>query len=88
MTSAAARAVTRIIPARAGFTHDECRRAGRDSDHPRSRGVYCLSQRLLRHLIGSSPLARGLPIILSVPSGFFGIIPARAGFTLMGAFSG
>ena len=30
----------RIIPARAGFTVDGWMAEGRDSDHPRSRGVY------------------------------------------------
>ena len=30
----------RIIPARAGFTQDQCASAGPKPDHPRSRGVY------------------------------------------------
>ena len=74
----------RIIPARAGFTRQACRRSRIRTDHPRSRGVY-------RHIRcrypappGSSPLARGLPFPRC--SLFLGrrIIPARAGFTLVG----
>ena len=37
--------VAGIIPARAGFTRDPGGRAGRGSDHPRSRGVYPASMR-------------------------------------------
>ena len=49
-----------IIPARAGFTG--CRRARRrgPGDHPRSRGVYSVSQVQGLENLGSSPLARGL----------------------------
>ena len=49
-----------IIPARAGFTHDEHRRARLRSDHPRSRGVYLYLSKQLVSCVGSSPLARGL----------------------------
>ena len=70
-----------IIPARAGFTaHPRPpRRPARD--HPRSRGVYVAfySTTLLGR--GSSPLARGLPLVWRLTSGTIGIIPARAGFT-------
>ena len=50
-----------IIPARAGFTSTPS--AGRPTitDHPRSRGVYRLSDGLSCAPWGSSPLARGLP---------------------------
>ena len=50
-----------IIPARAGFTRHAATRSRRSRDHPRSRGVY--SARTVSPLIvvGSSPLARGLP---------------------------
>jgi len=60
---------TRIIPARAGFTSRNCGAPIRSEDHPRSRGVYpggCDRRPLP---LGSSPLARGLPI------------PATAGYT-------
>ena len=49
-----------IIPARAGFTDDEVRRAYRGGDHPRSRGVYSGLANECRCAAGSSPLARGL----------------------------
>ena len=50
----------RIIPARAGFTDADIRRAYRGGDHPRSRGVYTHKEILGPRLQGSSPLARGL----------------------------
>ena len=71
-----------IIPARAGFTTAltipplPCR------DHPRSRGVYQWDEFLLMTSLGSSPLARGLPLIINPRLRRQGIIPARAGFTL------
>ena len=70
-----------IIPACAGST-GTCapdRSAGRD--HPRLRGEYCRSFRVLLGLVGSSPLARGalLPLLLHERGG--GIIPACAGST-------
>ena len=54
-----------------------------DEDHPRSRGVYPGFYADENVIAGSSPLARGLP-----PAGLPrpltpGIIPARAGFTLL-----
>ena len=72
---------SRIIPARAGFTHPSEDGHQQDRDHPRSRGVYsCLLHRASR-LAGSSPLARGLLPLLVVEDLPLGIIPARAGFT-------
>ena len=71
----------RIIPARAGFTAvwpvypQEC------EDHPRSRGVYSSARRTHSPSVGSSPLARGLPVANETPGTHIGIIPARAGFT-------
>ena len=54
----------RIIPARAGFTHARNSASTRTWDHPRSRGVYSIT--LFREIsyIGSSPLARGLLVVL------------------------
>ena len=71
----------RIIPARAGFTGDHDRGGRHPGDHPRSRGVYQPWTRALGPVPGSSPLARGLPLIVPTPRRSVGIIPARAGFT-------
>ena len=71
----------RIIPARAGFTQARPPLLGGRADHPRSRGVYIFSQSSSVEVLGSSPLARGLPVD-DVLDGLPGrIIPARAGFT-------
>ena len=70
-----------IIPARAGFTRPPRARRRPGRDHPRSRGVYSTTPTSSSPSLGSSPLARGLPL----PGGDYGcdirIIPARAGFT-------
>mgnify|MGYP000971410894 CR=1 FL=1 len=58
---AAAIVVSGIIPARAGFTSSTATTSSPPADHPRSRGVYFASHRLHRTVMGSSPLARGLP---------------------------
>ena len=50
-----------IIPARAGFTEILGMRMSRPTDHPRSRGVYMLMSMPDIRIMGSSPLARGLP---------------------------
>ena len=50
-----------IIPARAGFTLFFPWFLSLTTDHPRSRGVYSHSPRHSASIIGSSPLARGLP---------------------------
>ena len=76
---------TRIIPARAGFTHHRHRHRhrhrGRGGDHPRSRGVYRKYIVSVPGMVGSSPLARGLPLLPHLTGDGDGIIPARAGFT-------
>ncbi len=71
-----------IIPARAGFTGSTGHPSMCPRDHPRSRGVYWhpMSPKNLR--VGSSPLARGLPLDDLVLVLAIRIIPARAGFTL------
>ena len=71
----------RIIPARAGFTVPGSEFAGLRRDHPRSRGVYGFEESAAQNRLGSSPLARGLPIPDRVQDVRIGIIPARAGFT-------
>ena len=70
-----------IIPARAGFTRSRPHRSTIRTDHPRSRGVYSANGSLKTIIVGSSPLARGLPPAPSAAQGRPGIIPARAGFT-------
>ena len=71
----------RIIPARAGFTSNLWNRGYSTTDHPRSRGVYCILSEVNTHRQGSSPLARGLPPSWPAPDVRRRIIPARAGFT-------
>ena len=70
-----------IIPARAGFTARSSTRLVGCRDHPRSRGVYRVSRRVLAAAAGSSPLARGLRARVRPDRRARGIIPARAGFT-------
>ena len=78
-------AANRIIPARAGFTNDFKSKVITAQDHPRSRGVYCGPVRRIEILVGSSPLARGLPVTGGDGFEWGGIIPARAGFTTSSA---
>ena len=75
------RAIPGIIPARAGFTRPCSPSAPEPQDHPRSRGVYRFEDDLDSLADGSSPLARGLLLVIMVVSILGGIIPARAGFT-------
>ena len=70
-----------IIPARAGFTQPPSLRILRHTDHPRSRGVYKSKRWGSPTNVGSSPLARGLPLWVDGGGEGGGIIPARAGFT-------
>ena len=74
----------RIIPARAGFTFNPHTMLPSSQDHPRSRGVYLIRSGTVTHLLGSSPLARGLPLVGGLGGATGGIIPARAGFTADG----
>ena len=76
----------RIIPARAGFTTHHIFCAQKGEDHPRSRGVYANREGLTVNSGGSSPLARGLPGIFRSVKFNCGIIPARAGFTMLYAW--
>ena len=70
-----------IIPARAGFTDGGGRPVRAEGDHPRSRGVYQMGMQSRPEMVGSSPLARGLPRRATGMTGPARIIPARAGFT-------
>ena len=70
-----------IIPARAGFTMTRALMRSPPWDHPRSRGVYPYVRPRWIERVGSSPLARGLQGSWELEFGYFGIIPARAGFT-------
>ena len=72
-----------IIPARAGFTLDTVPSVLERGDHPRSRGVYTQRIRDAAGEGGSSPLARGLQTVPGIDRVLAGIIPARAGFTLL-----
>ena len=73
----------RIIPARAGFTLGWACRHRLGWDHPRPRGVYAAELRRRLNALGSSPPARGLRFGGAGGEGAGGIIPARAGFTLL-----
>ena len=53
-----------IIPARAGFTVGRRRARLWAGDHPRSRGVYHEEEAVPLAVAGSSPLARGLRLLL------------------------
>ena len=70
-----------IIPARAGFTAYGVGHRLSLKDHPRSRGVYSHAVPPNPRIMGSSPLARGLPFAAAPLDAQGGIIPARAGFT-------
>ena len=78
------RPMSRIIPARAGFTGTARARYRFRADHPRSRGVYRSSAAASTPGSGSSPLARGLLGRIELVRDLLGIIPARAGFTVDG----
>ena len=73
--------LARIIPARAGFTPWASPSPPTPEDHPRSRGVYSAARLAELAHSGSSPLARGLRIIMDAETREWRIIPARAGFT-------
>ncbi len=57
-------------------------------DRPRSRGVYTSGSRCSLENHGSSPLARGLHLSHLLGLARDGIIPARAGFTIVSVLSG
>ena len=73
----------RLIPARAGSTcrRAESGRAGRA--HPRSRGEHAPERAAVWSRQGSSPLARGALVALDSVARGIGLIPARAGSTII-----
>ena len=70
-----------IIPACAGFTRQAPAPGRPAPDHPRMRGVYVMVPGSPPRTGGSSPHARGLPLLEQVHADDSGIIPACAGFT-------
>ena len=75
--------VTGIIPALAGNTVDRFPEAPGSPDHPRSRGEYVMGRSMPRSRFGSSPLSRGILLLLGGDLLTDRIIPALAGNTSM-----
>ena len=72
---------TGIIPALAGNTYTIATPILPTRDHPRSRGEYAGQPDSKPHLLGSSPLSRGIPKVSPRQHHPAGIIPALAGNT-------
>ena len=72
-----------LIPARAGSTLRECPGGSWRRAHPRSRGEHRNFSTLNGRVGGSSPLARGAPGQPCHAGGTVGLIPARAGSTVL-----
>ena len=70
-----------IIPAHAGFTTVVTISPCCGTDHPRTRGVYCVERAIKRGEEGSSPHTRGLLWGGRASCAGERIIPAHAGFT-------
>ncbi len=73
----------RLIPARAGQTRSFRRFTRAIRAHPRSRGADSLIDALKAKKDGSSPLARGRHAFANEIGGGEGLIPARAGQTVV-----
>ena len=71
----------RLIPARAGNTWRFAARGKPRAAHPRSRGEHGCAVNKLECMRGSSPLARGTPLMRSIITPPLRLIPARAGNT-------
>ena len=69
----------RIIPARAGFTRPSTPATPPIRDHPRSRGVYQALDIMTDTAVGSSPLARGLPLAPGTVDDLVGSSPLARG---------
>ena len=72
-----------LIPARAGNTFSCCTCREQRRAHPRSRGEHPIFRPPLNGCQGSSPLARGTPLRGGPRWSSSGLIPARAGNTLV-----
>ena len=72
-----------LIPARAGTTSTRYRGADCRRAHPRSRGDHPRGYERTHSPMGSSPLARGPPEGRLAQQSLLGLIPARAGTTLI-----
>ena len=70
-----------ITPACAGNTKDKYRFFRWPRDHPRLRGEYAISFSILSMILGSPPLARGIPSLKVWKVSIGGITPACAGNT-------
>ena len=70
-----------LIPAHAGKTAGRRDRAPAGAAHPRSRGENSTRPRVLRGVVGSSPLTRGKRRQHRLGRGHLGLIPAHAGKT-------
>ena len=70
-----------LIPAHAGKTRSQRDRATACPAHPRSRGENSTRPRVLRGVVGSSPLTRGKRRQHRLGRGHLGLIPAHAGKT-------
>ena len=77
------RGLAGLIPARAGNTHGFYCVEFSHGAHPRSRGEHTSEQTHECWPSGSSPLARGTPPARSPLTAQMGLIPARAGNTVM-----
>ena len=75
----------RLIPARAGKTSAAASMTPEGSAHPRSRGENQGRSNTSPLGAGSSPRARGKPMMVSLSGWEGGLIPARAGKTSRGA---
>ena len=73
--------VVGLIPARAGNTSTRCPIRTRSRAHPRSRGEHLMPAIAILAGWGSSPLARGTPLLNRLGVSVQGLIPARAGNT-------
>ena len=84
--SATTRAVTVswwIIPALAGNTWAGVAQSLKSRDHPRSRGEYLTMPSMVKYVVGSSPLSRGIRTHCVQFRNCEGIIPALAGNTIV-----
>ena len=70
-----------LIPARAGNTSRHGYSANGNGAHPRSRGEHGDGSVSEGYVSGSSPLARGTPMMVGSADAEAGLIPARAGNT-------